>query len=99
MEKFKITLYSLIGVALVLGIGWIALPSDTVNKIARKQIEFQNGDYNVTFSQDTIVKIYKIRGGKVTSTDKGYYFFWVENAQGKSKYRQVPIDKTIIEEI
>jgi len=99
MEKFKVSLYSILGLVVVLGIGWIFLPSDTVNKIARKQIEFQNGDYNVTYSQDTIVKVYKIRNGKVTSTDKGYYFFWAMNAQGKSKYRQVPIDKTIIEEI
>ena len=82
----------------VLIIGYVFVPVDTVNKLARKQVELMDGDYNVTYSQDSVTKIYQIRGGKVTSTDKGYYFFWVKTPQG-NKYRQVPIDKTIIEQI
>ena len=87
-----------VGAIILLAVIWMFIPSDTMNYIARKQVEFSDGDYNVTYSQDTIVKIYKVRGGKITSTTKGYYFFWEKTSNGK-KYRQLPIDKTIIEEI
>ena len=86
------------GILLLMIVGYMFVPADTVNNLARKQVELINGDYNVTYSQDSVTKIYKVRDGKVTSTTKGYYFFWVKTPQGK-KYRQVPIDKTIIEQI
>lgn len=83
---------------LILILVYAVIPGDTFNKIARKQIEFVNGDYNVTYSQDSITKVYKVNNGKITSTSKGYYYFWIQTPSGK-KYRQTPIDKTLIEEI
>ena len=70
------------------------IPNDTVNSISRKKIEYVNGNYLVTYSNDTVVKTWRITSGKVTSTEKGYYFFWDKN----NKYIQVPIVNTIIEE-
>lgn len=94
----KKTIYIGGSILLALIIVYMFIPSDVINKAARKQIEFIDGNYTVTYSQDSITKIYKIKSGKVTSTDKGYYFFWAETPNGK-KYRQSPIDKTLIEEI
>ena len=99
MSKLKVIIPSILGLMLALVVIWAFIPIDTINKIQRKGIELTDGDFNVTYSQDNVVKTYKVRNGKVTSDPKGYYYFWVKNTQGKKKYHQVPIDKTIIEEI
>lgn len=95
MKKILIAVLLIIIICLVI---WILIPSDTFNKMARKRIEFIDGNYNVTYSQDSITRIYNVRSGKITSTEKGYYFFFAQTPSGK-KYRQVPIDNTIIEEL
>lgn len=77
---------------------WFFIPQDTLNNVARKRIELTDGNYRVTYSQDTIVKTYNIKSGKITSTSKGYYFFFRDTSNGL-KYTQTPIDKTIIEEL
>lgn len=77
---------------------WVFLPQDTLNKVARKRIELSDGNYRVTYSQDNVVKTYNIKSGKITSTTKGYYFFFRDTPNGL-KYTQTPIDKTIIEEL
>jgi len=91
-------IWMIASVLLIGFLGYMLIPSDTVNKLARKQIEFIDGNYTVTYSQDSVTKIYNVKSGKITSTDKGYYFFWADTING-NKYRQTPIDKTLIEEI
>jgi hypothetical protein len=54
-----------------------------------------DGDYLVTFANGPTSKTWKIKNGKVTSTDKGYYYFWDK----KNHYVQVPVENTYIEEI
>lgn len=94
MLKILISVFMLIG-GLVF---WAFIPHDTINKIQRKSVEIVGGNYKVIISQDNLLKTYIVKNDKVTSTEKGYYYFWESTANGK-KYRQVPIDKTIIEEI
>jgi hypothetical protein len=68
---------------------------DQQNQLSRKVVELMDSDYLVTYANGTTVKTWKIKNGKVTSTEKGYYYFWDE----KKHYVQVPIVNTIIEEI
>ena len=79
-----------------------ACSQERQNELARKKIEYLEGNYDITFAEDAFVKKWKVRGGKVTSRD-AYYFFWAEctKANGKKDtcYVQTPIQKSIIEEI
>ena len=68
---------------------------DQQNKLSRKVVELMDSNYLVTFANGPTSKTWKIQNGKVTSTDKGYYYFWDE----KKHYVQVPIENTLIEEI
>ena len=67
---------------------------DQQNLLSRKAVEFLDGDYRVTYANGSTSKTWIIKNGKVTSTDKGYYFFWDENKH----YVQTPIENTFIEE-
>ena len=68
---------------------------DQQNKIFRKSIELLDGDYMVTFSNGPISKTWRVKNGKVTTSEKGYYYFWDD----KKHYVQVPIEHTVVEEI
>jgi len=69
------------------------------NKISRFGVSWLEGDYKVTFYEGSHKKEWLLLDGKVTSDpQKGYYFFWVK-VGGKSKYVQVPINRTTIEEM
>lgn len=68
---------------------------DQQNQLSRKAIEFLDGNYQVTYANGSTVKTWTIHNGKVTTTDKGYYYFW----DNKKHYVQVPIINTFIEEI
>lgn len=68
---------------------------DQQNQLARKTVEYLDGNYLVTFANGPISKSWTIKNGKVTSTEKGYYFFWDEHKH----YVQVPIENSFIEEI
>ena len=68
---------------------------DKQNEISRKFVEFLDGDYLITYANGQTTKTWTVRNGKVTSTDKGYYYFWDE----KKRYVQTPIENTFIEEI
>ena len=68
---------------------------DQQNKLSRKVVEFLDGDYLVTYANGSTTKTWTIKNGKVTTTDKGYYFFWDE----KKHYVQTPIENTFIEEM
>jgi hypothetical protein len=67
---------------------------DWFNKMSRKTVEFLDGDYRVTYANGKTEKTWIVRNDKVTSTDKGYYFFWDENKH----YVQTPIEYTFVEE-
>lgn len=72
-----------------------ACKQDQQNEIARKVVEYLDGNYQITYANGSTSKTWIVRGGKVTSSDKGYYFFWDE----KKHYIQTPIENTFIEEI
>jgi major membrane immunogen (membrane-anchored lipoprotein) len=67
---------------------------DQQNKLSRKVVEFLDGNYQVTYANGSTSKTWIIRNGKVTTSDKGYYYFWDE----KKHYVQTPIENTFIEE-
>ncbi len=68
---------------------------DEQNKLSRKLVEFLDGNYLVTYANGPTVKTWTIKNGKVTTSDKGYYYFWDE----KKHYVQTPIENTFIEEM
>ncbi|MBV1875539.1 MAG: hypothetical protein KUG50_02830 [Cycloclasticus sp.] len=69
------------------------------NKISRLGVSWMEGDYMVTFYEGEHKKSWTVLDSKVTSeSQKGYYYFWVKK-NGKKKYVQVPIARTVIEEI
>jgi major membrane immunogen (membrane-anchored lipoprotein) len=72
-----------------------ACSQDQQNKLSRKMVEFLDGNYRVTYANGSTTKTWAIANGKVTSTDKGYYYFW-DNQQ---HYVQTPIENTFIEEV
>jgi hypothetical protein len=68
---------------------------DQQNQLSRKVVEFLDGDYRVTYANGNTTKSWVIKNGKVTTSDKGYYYFWDE----QKHYVQVPVENTFIEEI
>ncbi len=68
---------------------------DQQNQLTRKAVEFLDGNYLVTYANGSTMKTWTISNGKVTSSDKGYYYFW----DNKKHYVQVPIENSFIEEI
>jgi hypothetical protein len=67
---------------------------DVMNQLSRKAVEFLDGNYRVTYANGNTEKTWIVKNGKVTSTDKGYYYFWDENKH----YVQTPMENTFIEE-
>lgn len=72
------------------------------NKISRSTDNFLGEDLRVSYIDGgQIVKAWTVRDGKITSgkddagNATGYYYFWTE----ETGYVQVPIERTIIEEI
>lgn len=72
-----------------------ACTEDKQNEIFRKAVEYLDGDYKITYANGSTNQSWIIKSGKVTSSDKGYYYFWDE----KKRYIQTPIENTFIEEI
>jgi len=72
-----------------------ACTEDKKNEIFRKAVEYLDGDYKVTYANGSTSKSWIVRDGKVSSTEKGYYYFWDD----KKHYIQTPIENTFIEEI
>ena len=69
------------------------------NRISRLGVSWLEGDYEVTFYEGQHKKSWTVLDSKVTSDpQKGYYYFWVTK-DGKKKYIQVPIARTVIEEL
>jgi hypothetical protein len=67
---------------------------DQQNQLSRKAIEFLDGNYLVTYANGSTMKTWVIVNGKVTTSDKGYYYFW----DSKKHYVQTPVENTFIEE-
>jgi len=93
MWKYPIIIVLILFV--LVSIGLLLAKEDTLNTLSRKKVEYLDSDYTVSYSNDGIIKRWTIRSGKVTSTDKGYYYFWND----KNKYIQVPMNYTVIEEL
>ncbi len=72
-----------------------ACTEDQQNQLARKTVEYLDGNYQVTYANGSTSKTWIVKNGKVTSNSKGYYFFWDE----KKHYVQTPVENTFIEEI
>lgn len=72
-----------------------ACSQDQQNQLARKVVEYLDGNYQITYANGSTSKTWIVRNGKVTSNPKGYYFFWDE----KKHYVQTPMENTFIEEI
>jgi hypothetical protein len=85
----KLAILTSMGLILALGIG---CSGDDRNKLARKKIEYLDGNYDVAVIGGPT---YQVRDDKVTSSPKGYYFFWTKN----KKYVQVPIALSVVEEV
>jgi hypothetical protein len=73
----------------------VGCSQDQQNQLSRKVVELMDSDYLVTYANGATIKTWTIKNGKVTSSDKGYYYFWDD----KKHYVQVPIVNTFIEEI
>ena len=80
---------------LVLAVLLTSCTQDQQNKVFRKAVELLDGNYLVTFANGPTNKTWLIKNGKVTSSEKGYYYFW----DVKKHYVQVPIENTVIEEV
>ncbi|MDD2725608.1 MAG: hypothetical protein PHH59_16530 [Methylovulum sp.] len=68
---------------------------DQQNQLSRKVVELLDSDYQVTYANGSTSKSWIIKNGKVTTNEKGYYYFWDEHKH----YVQVPIENTFIEEL
>jgi hypothetical protein len=67
---------------------------DWFNRLSRKTVEYMDGNYRVTYANGNTEKTWIVRDGKVTSSEKGYYYFWDENKH----YVQTPMENTFVEE-
>lgn len=86
-------------------IGLLALvgcTEESRNELFRSADNLLGKDLRVSYiDEGQVVKSWTVRGGKITSgkTEQGvpvgYYFFWTD----ETGYVQLPIDRTVIEEI
>ena len=96
MKKWSLIIGAILFVLVVMVLWYILLfNQDQKNALARKSIEYLDGNYLITFSNGPVNKFWTINKGKVTTTEKGYYYFW----DNKKHYIQVPIQNTIVEEV
>lgn len=72
----------------------VGCSGDSRNEFARTKIAYLDGNYKVTHYNCGENITWMIKDDKVTSTTKGYYYFWSDG-----KYVQVPVNQTVIEEI
>ncbi len=92
----------LVVVLIALALSCIVGCGDMWNMFSRKKMENFDGDYKVTTFDDSFVREWEVKDGKVTSeVEKGYYYFWAidPNDEDEELYIQTPMNKTIIEEM
>ena len=89
-------------ILLMIPVIFIGCSQETQNNLARKEIEFFEGHYKVTFANGTALKNWEITSGKITSRGD-YYFFWADCLDKKGNkstcYIQSPIIATVFEEV
>lgn len=68
---------------------------DQQNQLSRTAVDFLGRNYLVAYTNGSTMKTWTINNGKVTSADKGYYYFW----DNRKYYVQVPTENSFIEEI
>ncbi|HID83489.1 MAG TPA: hypothetical protein EYH06_02930 [Chromatiales bacterium] len=95
-QKNILTLVFIISLALL-----SACSEEQQNRLSRLGVTWLEGDYRITYADGEHVKIWLVKGGKVTSEPaKGYYYFWARNQEtGKKYYVQTPIARSYIEEL
>ncbi|MEM8498940.1 MAG: hypothetical protein AAF542_13010 [Pseudomonadota bacterium] len=88
--------------ALIVVLTLSACTEEARNKISRSTDNFLGEDLRVSYIDGgTVVKTWTVKDGKITSGKDGsgkatgYYYFWTV----ETGYVQVPIERTIIEEI
>jgi len=96
-KKFVIAVIILCILVLSGYVAWFMVGAEYRNKIARTQISFLDGDYLVIYDTFQGRKEYEVHG-KITTDERGYYYFWAATPKGK-KYRQTPVINTAIEEL
>lgn len=88
----------LVMVPVLLALG--ACTEEQQNKLSRLGVTWLEGDYRVTYADGEHTRSWIVRNGKVTSEpQKGYYFFWAVDENGRKYYVQTPIARTYIEEL
>ena len=105
-NRMKDTMFNrlIIGITVPCSIllGLVACSQETQNNLARKEIEFFEGHYKVTFANGQETKNWEITSGKITSRSD-YYFFWADCLDKKGNkstcYVQSPIIATVFEEV
>lgn len=97
MKRILISI-SMIGIIIFI----VSCTEESRNKMFRSADNVLGKDLKVSYvSEGKIIKTWTVRDGKVTTgkdekgTVQGYYFFWSE----ETGYVQVPIERTLIEEI
>ena len=93
----KLFIFLIIALLIIGGIAFLFGGGDLRNKMSRSGVALKSDDYRITVNMGNESKIYEMRG-KVTSSPKGYYFFWYKTDQGKF-YVQTPIALTVVEEM
>lgn len=83
-------------------LGLSACTEESRNKLSRQTDNFLGEDLRVSYiDAGQVVKTWTVKDGKITSGKSGggdatgYYYFW----SVETGYVQVPIERTIIEEI
>lgn len=85
----------LLGLTLLLG-----CTQDQQNQLSRKVVEIMDSDYLVTYANGTTPKTWKIDNGKVTSSEKGYYYFGTKrNIMSKCRLSIRLLRKLILKKI
>ncbi len=80
--------------------GLYGCSEEAQNKLSRIGITWLEGDYKITFANGSHTQSWLVKDGKVTSDpEKGYYYFWAVQDNGKKYYVQTPITNSYIEEI
>lgn len=77
-----------------------ACTEEQQNRLSRLGVTWLEGDYRVTYADGEHVRSWTVLDSKVTSEpEKGYYYFWAQNDNGKKFYVQTPIARSYIEEL
>lgn len=92
-SKIKYAFLTIIILALILAGAWFFIGAENRNLILREKVTYFDGDYKITCDVGGTT-VYEINDSKVTSDEKGYYFFWYNG-----KLVQLPINHTKLEEL